>query len=183
MGAFAVIDTETNWNDRVMSIGAVVADEDSFAVLDSRYYVLAPEYLAGGMFEGELFSDSTPPTAVCSRAQALMELKNWLLSFGVTDLFAYNAPFDRNHLPEYAGFAWYDIIRMAAYRKTNPKIPACADCYSTGRLKRNYGVEPILRLLSGKSSYFETHNAVNDAKDELEIMRLLAIAPKEYVKL
>ena len=34
MGAFAVIDTETNWHDRVMSIGTVVADSDSFAVLE-----------------------------------------------------------------------------------------------------------------------------------------------------
>ena len=26
---FAVIDTETNWNDQVMSIGIVVADEEN----------------------------------------------------------------------------------------------------------------------------------------------------------
>ena len=30
MGKFAVIDTETNWADQVMSIGTVIADADTF---------------------------------------------------------------------------------------------------------------------------------------------------------
>jgi len=74
-------------------------------------------------------------------------------------------------------------MRLAAYRQFNPCIPACADCYSTGRLKRGYGVEPILRLLSGKQRYQETHNAVLDALDELSIMRLLGIPLSEYIPL
>ena len=53
------------------------------------------------------------------------------------------------------------------------KIPACAECYSTGRLKLGYSVESMLRMLSEKHTYSETHNAFHDALDELEIMRLL----------
>ena len=34
-------------------------------------------------------------------------------------------------------------------------------------------MEPILRLLSGNCGYCETHNAIFDVLDELEIMRLL----------
>ena len=30
MGYFAVIDTETNWEDQVMSIGSVIADAETF---------------------------------------------------------------------------------------------------------------------------------------------------------
>lgn len=30
MGSFAVIDTETNWEDEVMSIGCCIADADTF---------------------------------------------------------------------------------------------------------------------------------------------------------
>ena len=41
----------------------------------------------------------------------------------------------------------------------------------------------MLRLLSGRGSYHETHNALFDAMDELEIMRLLGLAPCEYIKL
>ena len=40
MGKFAVIDTETNWIDQVMSIGTVIADSDSFTALDAKYHVL-----------------------------------------------------------------------------------------------------------------------------------------------
>ena len=38
---------------------------------------------------------------------------------------------------------------------------------------RGYGVEPMLRMLSGDRTYRETHNAMFDAVDELEIMRLM----------
>lgn len=38
MGRFAVIDTETTWGDEVMSIGTVVADSETFEVIDQRYY-------------------------------------------------------------------------------------------------------------------------------------------------
>ena len=71
-------------------------------------------------------------------------------------------------------------MRLAAYRQSNPKIPADADLCSTGRLKRGYGVESMLRLLSGNHTYHETHNAYFDAMEELQIMRLLGHPLTEY---
>ncbi|MBD5103832.1 MAG: hypothetical protein HDT47_03095, partial [Ruminococcaceae bacterium] len=65
-------------------------------------------------------------------------------------------------------------------RQYNPKIPKNAECYGTGRLKRGYGVESIYRMLSGDSGYCEIHNALTDAMDELEIMRMLNIDTKSY---
>jgi hypothetical protein len=64
-------------------------------------------------------------------------------------------------------------MKLAAYRQHNPKIPNCAECYGTGRLKRGYGVESVYRMLSEDRTYCERHNALTDAIDELEIMRLL----------
>lgn len=173
MEYFAVIDTETNWIDQVMSIGTVIAEKETLQIVDGKYHVLTPEYLVGGMYEDTLFADRSNPPVPCSREAALSELTDWLSHYSVRDLFAYNAGFDRNHLPELSGFRWYDIMRLAAYRQFNHAIPTQADCFSTGRLKRGYGVEAILRLLSGRTSYHETHNALYDAMDELTIMRLL----------
>ena len=62
---------------------------------------------------------------------------------------------------------------MAAYRQYNKAIPDSADCCKTGRLKWGYGVESVLKMLSGNSRYSESHNAVSDAEDELQIMQLL----------
>lgn len=53
-GAFAVVDTETNWDDEVMSIGVVAADPATMEGIDSRYYIIDPEYRVGGMFANEL---------------------------------------------------------------------------------------------------------------------------------
>lgn len=183
MGRFAVIDTETNWHDKVMSIGVVIADTESFQLLDAKYHILTPEYQVGGMFSSTLFADPRLHPRVCARRESLEELHSWLDRHGVRKLFAYNAGFDRNHLPELRQYEWFDIMRLAAYQQTNPMIPAYAECFSTGRLKRGYGVEAMLRLLSGNGSYFETHNALYDAMDELKIMRLLGHQLCSYIPL
>ena len=180
MGKFAVIDTETNWADQVMSIGTVIADSDTFQPIEMKYHILPKECRSGGMYYDALFLDTPVKPILCTRAEAIRDLKAWLAQHSVQSIFAYNACFDRNHLPELRGFDWYDIMRLAAYRQHNPKIPANADCCTTGRLKRGYGVEPMLRLLSGNHTYRETHNAVLDAVDELGIMRLLKRQLEDY---
>lgn len=182
MGRFAVIDTETNWRDQVMSIGTVIADDRTLQPLDARYHVLTPEYTVGGMFSDTLFLDTPVRPILCTRAEALRELTAWFSQHGIRAVFAYNACFDRNHLPELGHYDWYDIMRLAAYRQHNPCIPADAPCCSTGRLRRGYGVEPMLRMLSG-SAYCETHNAIRDAMDELQIMQLLRIPIADYIPL
>ena len=83
-------------------------------------------------------------------------------------------------MPELQSYKWFDIIKKAAYKQYNPKISENADCCGTGRLKRDFGVEPITRLLSGNRSYYEVHNAVCDAVDELRIIELLGYAIEDY---
>ena len=171
MSIFAVIDTETNWLNQVMSIGLVVSDETTMEKLDGRYYVLNPEAQTEGMYSDRL--DLAEKTAVCTRRAAMEDLKAWLRSLRVEEIFAYNARFDFGHLGELSEFAWYDIMALAAYRQYNSSISLWEPCCSTGRLRRGYGVEPVLQNLSGDPGYRETHNALLDACDELAIMRLL----------
>ena len=176
---FAVIDTETNWNDMVMSIGVVVADAETKRKIDSVYYIIDPEYRVGGMYSGEL-RIKEKNVCVTDRKHALKEIIEWLFSYRVQKLFAYNASFDKRHLPELSGYEWYDIMRLAAYRQYNNAIPSSADCYQTGKLKRGYGVEDVLRMLGENKSFTETHNAVLDAEDELKIMQLLGHEIEQY---
>ena len=180
MKTFAIIDTETNWCNEVMSIGVVVADCETFAPIDSKYYILPQECEIGGMYSSVLQINGNPSAIECNREEALCDLINWLNAHQVQSIFAYNAQFDYGHLRELADFKWYDIIKVAAYKQYNSKIPESAECCKTGRLKRNYGVEPMTRLLSGDYSYFETHNALFDALDELKIMQLLSLPLDTY---
>lgn len=179
MDKFAVIDTETNWNDEVMSIGVVVAESETKKKIDSIYYIITPEYRVGGMYSNELQFDKKK-ACVTNRRQALKEIKEWLNTYDVRKLFAYNACFDKKHLPEYSEYEWYDIMRLAAYRQYNRAISDSADCCKTGKLKRGYGVENVLRMLSKNERYRETHNALLDALDELKIMQLLGCKIREY---
>jgi len=173
MRRFAVIDTETTWRDEVMSIGIVIADATTFRLLDKCYYILTPFKDHGGMYAEALYAAGIRPDLEGTRDQAMAAVWDCLAAHEVADMFAYNAAFDHRHLPELGHLAWYDIMRLAAYRQYNPKIPCHADCYGTGRLKRGYGVESVYRMLSENFAYRELHNALTDAVDELEIMRLL----------
>jgi hypothetical protein len=183
MNRFAVIDTETTWGDDVMSIGAVIADTESYKLIDKRYIILTPFKNHGGMYSHALYANNIKPDLECPRKKAIDELDVFFAAHEVSAVFAYNAAFDYRHLPEFSHHEWYDIMKLAAYRQHNPKIPHGAECCGTGRLKRDYGVQSIYRLLSDDYSYCEIHNAVNDAVDELEIMKMLNHEIGKYAKI
>ena len=156
-----------------MSIGTVIAESEAFELIDKRYYILTPFNNHGGMYTHALYANNIKPDLECSREKAMEELRRFLFAHDVETIFAYNAAFDYRHLPELRQLAWHDIMKLAAYRQHNPRIPHCAECYGTGRLKRGYGVESVYRMLSADLEYCEIHNALTDAMDELIIMRML----------
>ena len=182
MDYFAVIDTETNWNNEVMSIGVVIAEKDTFEKVDELYFIFDPEYKVGGMFSMVLpIRGRASEEILFTREKAMKECKIAFQKYGVKDLFAYNGSFDKNLLTELCSYRWFDIMKIASYKQYNDKIPNSVECYKTGKMKRNYGVEPMMQLLSNNCRYMEVHNALYDAIDELEIMRLLGKTIDEYI--
>ena len=83
MGSFAVIDTETNWEDEVMSIGCCIADADTFGVISAKYHVLIPECEIGGMYYDALFPDTPVRPMLCSRYEAISDLLAWFFRYDV----------------------------------------------------------------------------------------------------
>ena len=175
---FAVIDTETTWTDKVMSIGIAIADGKTKKLKDSKYYIITPEYKSGGMFSGTINDAPKERTFVMSRVAAIKDIKALLERESIDTIFAYNANFDYKHLPELDSYTWVDIMKIAAYKQYNKFIPEDAACCGTGRLRSGYGVEAILRMIVGE--YEETHNAYYDAVDELKIVELLGLDIKIY---
>lgn len=179
MKMIAVIDTETNWQDEVMSIGVVIANPKDLTPVDSRYYLVSPECTKGGMYSHALYTCKISKLGL--RKEVLLDLISFLESYHVSSIFAYNAYFDYSHLKELSSYDWYDILKIAAYKQTNHKITDSMDCCRTGRLKRNYGVEAITCLLL-EEDYHESHNGLLDAIDELRIMYLLGHSLDVYEK-
>lgn len=179
---FAVIDTETNFQDQVMSIGIVLADAHTFQPIVSQYYILPEEAAVRGMYSAALNLADAEITKHCNRREATREIVALLRQYGLPRIFAYNASFDKNHLYELASFTWCDIMWMSAYKQFNPSIPDDAEINKSGRLKRGAGVEPTMRRLRRDMSYHETHNALLDALDELEIMRRLGHSIEQYTR-
>ena len=175
---FAVIDTETNWENDVMSIGIVIAEDGEFEAIDYKYIILDESARIGGMFSYALVVKGQNPE-VLKKKKAIETIKKYLNDNGIRSIFAYNASFDVRCLPELCDYEWHDILRLAAYKQHNPYIPKEAKCCGTGRLKSGYKVEDILCML-GKSDYMELHNALTDATDELRIMRYLKHPISKY---
>lgn len=176
---FAVIDTETTWSDRVMSIGIVISSFDNYEIMDRIYYIFTPEYKEGGMFSGVLKTTRGAKIEIESRSKAMKKIKEYLDSRNIKMIFAYNATFDYRHLPELSCYIWLDIMKIAAYKQYNDKLPKNADYCQTGRLRTGYGVEYIYKYLSGKR-YVEVHNALCDSEDELMIMKMLNKKMEDY---
>lgn len=175
---FAVIDTETNWDNEVMSIGVVIAEDGDFEALESKYIIIEKAAKRGGMFSNTLWVKGQDPE-VTDREGAIAGLIEFLNENQTKDVFAYNAAFDNRCLPELGGYEWHDILKMAAYKQHNPAIPEYAKCCGTGRLKSGYKVENILCMF-GEHDYREQHNALTDAVDELRIMKYLKHSIDKY---
>ena len=180
MGFFAVIDTETTWDNEVMSIGIAVAQCGDFSLIDKRYYILTPFKDHGGMYGSVLYARGIKPDLECPRKKAMNDIGAFLARYDVSSMFAYNARFDYKLLPELHYLKWYDIMKLVSNRNYNDKIPADAECCKNGRMKRGYGVENIYKMISGNPRYKELHNALTDAVDELEIMRMLGVDIEQY---
>lgn len=178
---FAVIDTETTYDNDVMSLGIVISNFNDFSIIDKEYYIVSPEYKKTGIFSFALRHSRGILINYVSRSEMIDKINYLLKKNNVNSIFAYNACFDSNHLPELVDYDWYDILRIAAYKQYNKKIPPCAECCKSGRLKTHYGVEHMYTLLSG-NDYYEEHNAICDAIDELEIMKMLNLDFEVYKK-
>ena len=180
MNRFAVIDTETTYRNEVMSIGIAIGNSADFKLVEKRYYILTPFKDHSAMYSGVLYVRGIKPDLEGSRKAAVDDIKAFLAKHNVSSMFAYNAAFDHGLLPELHYLKWYDIMKLASDSKYNKKISPDSELSKNGRLKRGYGVENIYRMLSGDPKYNELHNALQDAVDELEIMRMLGISLDQY---
>ena len=119
---FAVIDTETNWRNEVMSIGIVIAEDKDFSAIDTKYMIIHEAARVGGMFSRALYIDGQKVERG-KRSSVIRALTTYLNRNEVSSIFAYNANFDCRHLPELKNFDWHDIMRKAAYKDHNPALP------------------------------------------------------------
>lgn len=180
MEYFAVIDTETTWSNEVMSIGVVIADADNMMPIRAKYYIVDPTYKEGGMYSSVLLAHGKKNTYLHTRKGCLDGIEKLLNKYRVKKILAYNAAFDKMYLPELENYNWCDIMRIAAYKQYNKMIPSTVECCATGKMKRGYSVEGILRMIGSDKGYCETHNAYLDAIDELSIVRLLNLELDVY---
>lgn len=173
----AIIDTETNWDNEVMTLGLVIANQN-LEIISQTYFIFTPQISRCGKYIEKV---SLRKSDFKNNRQNCMNKVNEILKENEVDsIFAYNGVFDKEHLTELKDYNWYDIMKVAAYKQYNPRLPQDAEFCKTGRLKKGYGVEDIYRMLSGNDKYEETHNAIIDAYDEVMVMRFIGLQPVAY---
>ena len=175
---YLLIDTETTYSNKLMTIGGIVFDQD-FNIIDDFYEMDYHAYMQGGKFKNVVFAAGKSPKYT-KKEELLNDIRTFYDKWQCQGVFAYNAPFDKKLVSNLTKEKWYDIMKIAAYKQTNRFLPADAEYCKTGRLTKNYSAEAMYRLLSGNSNYVELHNAYQDALDELAIMRLLKVKIEDY---
>lgn len=173
----AVIDVETNYQNEVFSVGVVIADSTNFKSIDKKYWIIKNNWI-GGMYTRNILAPLSPKFReetifLKTRKEMIVQLIYFLKSNEVKNWFSYTK-FDFRHLPElHKSFKHNDISIFAKNKQFNKYIPLNAETSKNGDLKRGWKAEDIYRMLTKDENYFETHNALLDAMDELRIMELL----------
>lgn len=173
-----VIDVETNYQNEVFSVGVVIADSTNFKSIDKKYWIIKNNLKVGGMYARNIlaplpleFREET--IFLETRKEMIVYLIKFLKYYEVKNWFSYTK-FDFRHLPElHKSFKHNDISIFAKNKQFNKYIPLNAETSKNGELKRGWKAEDIYRMLTKDENYFETHNALLDAIDELRIMELL----------
>lgn len=173
-----VIDVETNYQNEVFSVGIVIADSTNFKSIDKKYWIIKNNLKVGGMYARNIlaplpleFREET--IFLETRKEMIVYLIKFLKYYEVKNWFSYTK-FDFRHLPElHKSFKHNDISIFAKNKQFNKYIPLNAETSKNGDLKRGWKAEDIYRMLTKDENYFETHNALLDAIDELRIMELL----------
>jgi DNA polymerase III epsilon subunit-like protein len=175
---FAVIDVETTYTNEIMTVGLVISDDSDFEVQEMFYWVVNNSQL--GVFSSQISHPrlkNYPKMYNKGEMASVEEFESSLLEVlkgqGIDYIFAYNASFDKRLLPSLGNFKWVDIMSRASNINTNKYIPKGLEYHKTGRLKKGFGVEMIYRYVTGDMEYEETHNAVLDCLDELQILKAL----------
>jgi len=167
-----------------MSVGMVIADKRTFRPILKEYLMITPACNKAAMYSSALRYTGERgkeyDEVAGSETEALALLSLMLNTLNIRLLFAFNASADRRMLELSDTYTWCDIADVAVYRQYNPKIPPEMPVFSTGRLKKGGSVQGIMRLLTGNKNYRETHNALQDALDELNMMALLQRPVEEY---
>lgn len=183
---FAVIDTEITLSGEVMAIGIAVAQKSDFTLVRQGYVMVTPACNKAAMFsssleyEGEKLPGYGYCYGKCTEERTVDAVKEFLGQMQINTIFAFNMSSDRKALPFLQDKNWCDIMDIALYKQYNKHIPSSEKTFSTGRIKRNGSVKGIMKMLSGDKEYEETHNALQDAMDELKIMQLLGRPAEQY---
>ena len=177
----AVIDTEINRKDEVMSIGVVIADAVTFEPKEEKYFILEPEHTVGGEYSKCLRINEYVNVSNYTRRDAINTIRALFKENGVRSVFAYNATSEYERLAELSSYNWFDIMQVAAFKQYNHSITDDDECHESGRLKRGFDVASMINRLSEDDSCSVTNNAVYDARNELKVMKLLNRPIGDYV--
>lgn len=178
---FAVVDTETTWDDKVMSVGVIIAEDVTYRAIDEYYGLITPECTEPAMYSEVLYDERTEISNESSRSNIIADIEQMFKKYGIQHIFAYNSNFDERHLPELKNYKWVDIMQTTMYRQYNPFIPKKSNCQSTGKLCSGYGVESILQMITGKEKW-EVHNALCDCRDELFIIQQFCMPIENFIR-
>lgn len=164
----AVLRTMTNSEGSLCAVGVVITNTADWRPIAEYRYVIAPEAETADQDVLFLPVEKDCICTSCRSEHLLFRLKQMLSEEKVQYIVSYGSS-ARFFLPG-IDLPWLDIQNVSAYRKYNPFIPKKAKLYRNGRMKSGYGMEAMMRIVTGDKSYIRTGNPVRDCEADLCIL-------------
>lgn len=175
----AIIDAKLNFIDEIISIGIAIVDAKTFEIKTAEYFLVPEELIIDGFNNGNITIAHTYQTYFGAHKDIENHIRKLLNQYNITNIYTFNGKFIYSKLTGLQKYHWYDIMKVAAYKQYNYKLPDNLMFNDQGRLLYKCNIKDLMEILT-KTYFYYTNHALYDVLDETKMMKLLDLNINVY---
>ena len=173
----AIIDTKTNYLGNAISIGVAIVNAQ-FEIQQAQYYLIPEELMNEHASKDDYDIVHVYKTYYGRLFDCQNHIRTILNQYNITNIYAYNAFYVKQTLPEMNNYNWFDVARIATYKQYNHKIPINTKCDENGQLLR-YTLSNVMELMTN-GYYRYVNHALYNALDIIQLMKYIGLSIDKY---
>ena len=179
LDVIAIIDAKLNFIDEIISIGIAIVDAKTFKVKTAEYFLVPEELIIDGFNNDNITIAHTYQTYFGAHKDIENHIRKLLNQYNITNIYTFNGKFIYRKLAGLQKYHWYDIIKVAAYKQYNYKLPDNLMFNDQGRLLYKCNIKDLMEILT-KTYFYYTNHALYDTLDIARMMSLIDLPIEQY---
>ena len=175
----AILDAKTNFIDNIISIGVSIVNAKTFEVKTAEYFLIPEELIVDGLNNNNVNIHHIYKTYFGAQKDVENHIRKLLNQYGITNIYTFNGKFIYKQLTGLQNYHWYDIIKVAAHKQYNYKLPDNLMFNDQGRLLYKCNIKDLMEILT-KTYFYYTNHALYDTLDIARIMKIVDLNINVY---